>query len=78
MFFQLVVCIAIWICGVAINVYKKFPVFYALPTFGGFLWTSGNMFSVPIIKFIGIGLGSLFWSIIGLITGWCTARFGLY
>ena len=35
--------------------------FYPLPMLGGFLWSTGNLNTVIIIKLIGIGLGSLVW-----------------
>jgi hypothetical protein len=35
-----------------------------------FIWTFGNMISVPVIKFLGIGLGSVYWNIIGEIVAW--------
>ena len=36
------------------------------------------MLSVPVIKFLGIGLGSVYWNIIGEIVAWAIARFGLF
>ena len=104
MFYQLVVCLAIWTVGVAVHIIRGFPTFYALPILGGMFWATGNVNSVPIIKTIGeylrdelivfphlekntwtylfyfpllgVGLGLLTWSGIGLITGWATVRFG--
>jgi hypothetical protein len=43
---------------------------------GGFFWSTGNLNTVPIIKTIGIGLGTLFWNTILLLIGWAVARFG--
>lgn len=77
-FFQLIVCIGIWLSSLVINWYKNNPKFYTLPILGGLIWSSGNVNSVPIIKCLGIGFGSLFWNIIGLLTGWGNARFGWY
>jgi hypothetical protein len=45
---------------------------------GGFFWTCGNCCTVPVIKCLGIGVGSLFWNIVGLIFGWAYARFGWF
>ena len=42
----------------------------------GFIWITGNINSVAVIKLIGIGLGSLFWNASGLLIGWAFARFG--
>lgn len=75
-FFQLVVCIGIWLSSLVIDWYKNNPKFYLLPVIGGLIWSSGNVNSVPIIKCLGIGFGSLFWNIIGLLAGWGNARFG--
>lgn len=38
MFFQLILCIAIWTVGFIVNWARDFPQFYALPMLGGFLW----------------------------------------
>lgn len=78
MFFQLVVAISIWTTGLIVQVAKGFPQFYALPLLGGFFWTTGNCCTVPVIKCIGIGVGSLFWNIVGLIFGWAYGRFGWF
>ena len=61
MFFQLVLCIGIWIVGFFLNCAVNFPVFYAYPMLSGFIWATGNNLVVPIIKTIGIGLGIIFW-----------------
>lgn len=78
MFFQLVVCIGIWLAGFVLNIVRNFPRFYGLPLIGGMLWSTGNNCVVPIIQTIGIGLGMIFWNCIGLVTGWATGRFGLF
>ncbi|CAF1067569.1 unnamed protein product [Brachionus calyciflorus] len=78
MFFQLILCIAIWTVGFIVNCIRNFPTFYPLPIFGGFIWATGNINTVIIIQTIGISLGLIFWVSIELITGWATARFGLF
>lgn len=78
MFFQLILCVAIWTVGFIVNCIRNFPKFYPLPLLGGFLWATGNVNTVIIIRTIGIGLGMLFWGSLGLITGWATARFGWF
>ena len=40
MFFQLVLCLAIWSVGFIVNWARNFPKFYALPMLGGVLWTT--------------------------------------
>jgi hypothetical protein len=78
MFFQLILTTAIWTVGFVVNAIRNFPKFYPLPMLGGFLWSTGNLNTVPIIKLIGIGMGTLFWNTILLIFGWAIARFGWF
>lgn len=40
MFFQLVLCLAIWTVGFVVYWFRDFPKFYALPMIGGVLWTT--------------------------------------
>jgi hypothetical protein len=40
MFFQLVLCLAIWSVGFVVYFIRGFPRFYALPMVGGALWTT--------------------------------------
>jgi glucose uptake protein GlcU len=76
MFFQLIFCIAMWVVGVLVNIFSNFPRFYAFPLLGGALTATANALTVPIIKIIGMGLGTLFWATTSLLTGWITLRFG--
>ncbi len=64
-FFQLLVCIGIWLVGFVLNIVRGFPKFYMLPMLGGALWATGNNMVVPIIQTVGIGLGMIFWNCIG-------------
>lgn len=77
MFFQLILTTAIWTVGFVVYAARGFPTFYALPMLGGFFWSTGNLNTVPIIKLIGIGMGTLFWNTVLLVVGWAIARFGL-
>ena len=76
MFFQLVLTTAIWTVGFIVFAIRGFPTFYPLPMLGGFFWSTGNLNVVPIIKLIGIGMGTFFWNTILLVVGWAVARFG--
>lgn len=38
MFFQLILCIGVWLVGFVVYCFRNFPKFYAMPLFGGFLW----------------------------------------
>lgn len=78
MFFQLMMITGIWMVGFIVNWFRNFPRFYPLPMLGGFLWSSGNLNTVPVIKTIGIGLGTLFPNVILLCLGWAIARFGWF
>jgi hypothetical protein len=78
MFFQLFVSIGIFSSSFIVDCIQNFPKFYALPILGGFFWTMGNLASVPVIRFLGIGLGSLFWNVASIIIGWAIPRFGLF
>jgi drug/metabolite transporter (DMT)-like permease len=40
LFFQLVLCIGIWIVGFFVNIIQGFPQFFGLPLLGGFFWVS--------------------------------------
>jgi len=79
LFFQLVLCKAICISGLIVHWVRGFPSFGGImPVWGGILWAFGNASSVVIIKFLGIGLGSVLWNIICLISGWAMCRYGWF
>lgn len=78
LFFQLVLCMAIWTVGFIVHCFRQFPRFYPLPLLGGFFWATGNINTVPIIKCIGIGMGMLLWGTTSLVIGWANARFGWF
>uniref|UniRef100_H2ZNU7 Transmembrane protein 144 n=1 Tax=Ciona savignyi TaxID=51511 RepID=H2ZNU7_CIOSA len=78
MFFQWVLCAAIWIAGLVNNCITNFPTFYPLAMLGGFLWATGNICVVPIIKSIGLGIGMLIWGSFNLLSGWASGRFGWF
>lgn len=70
MFFQLILCVAIWTVGFVVNCIQGFPKFYALSMLGGVFWCTGNINTVIIIKCIGLGLGLLIWATTSLVFGW--------
>ncbi len=45
---------------------------------GGFLWCTGNMMSVPVIKLIGLSLGLLIWGTTNMLMGWSSGTFGFF
>uniref|UniRef100_A0A8C0B9R0 Transmembrane protein 144 n=1 Tax=Buteo japonicus TaxID=224669 RepID=A0A8C0B9R0_9AVES len=78
MFFQWILCASIWIVSLVINLIQNCPRFWPLAMVGGFLWATGNVTVVPIIKTIGLALGLLIWASFNLLTGWASSRFGWF
>ncbi|XP_060566093.1 transmembrane protein 144-like isoform X1 [Ruditapes philippinarum] len=78
MFFQWILCMAIWCSGLVVQMIRKSPKFYPLAMLGGLLWETGNICVVPIIKTIGLGLGLCIWGMTNLLSGWATGRFGMF
>jgi len=78
LFFQLIVCVYIWAIGVCTCFVRQSFELHMLPMLGGFLWATGNLCKVPIIKCIGIGMGQIIWATTNCVVGWAIARFGLF
>ena len=78
LFFQLVVTMYIWTIGIAMCFIRNSFNFQLLPMLGGFLWATGNLCKVPIIKTIGIGMGQIIWATTNCLVGWAIARFGMF
>ncbi|PAV56002.1 hypothetical protein WR25_14364 isoform B [Diploscapter pachys] len=78
LFVQWVECSIVFLAGFLINCIRGFPEFQWIAAIGGALYATGNVFSVPIIKGLGMGLGFLLWSSVQVIVGWGVARFGLF
>jgi glucose uptake protein GlcU len=78
MFFQWVLCCAIWCCGVVVYCFQGCPTFQPVAMLGGAIWATGNIMSVPIIKTLGLSLGLLIWGQTNMIVGWATGYFGLF
>ncbi|KAF8360658.1 hypothetical protein PRIPAC_87581, partial [Pristionchus pacificus] len=77
-FVQWVQCAVVFIVGFFINIARGFPAFNYIAAIGGVLYATGNVFSVPIIEGIGVGLGMLIWGTIQVLVGWGVARFGIF
>jgi len=71
-------CSAIWFIGLIVQFARGSPQFEPLAAVGGLLWCTGNMFTVPTIQCIGLGLGLLIWGASNLMMGWASGAFGLY
>jgi len=77
-YFQWVMCTAIWISGFVVNIVMGCPKFQPLACLGGVIWCTGNMMVVPCVKTVGLALGLLIWGMTALLTGWFTGHFGLF
>ncbi|XP_073461890.1 transmembrane protein 144 [Aquarana catesbeiana] len=78
MFFQWILCAAIWIVALVVNLILRCPKFWPLAMVGGCVWATGNITVVPIVKTVGLGLGLLLWASTNLLTGWASSRFGMF
>ncbi|CAJ0576252.1 unnamed protein product, partial [Mesorhabditis spiculigera] len=54
------------------------PTVYPLVMFGGALWCFANSFCVGLMNKIGMAQAILIWNTSSCLTGWATARFGLF
>ncbi|XP_043343500.1 transmembrane protein 144 isoform X3 [Cervus canadensis] len=78
MFLQWVLCAAIWLVALVVNLILHCPKFWPFAMVGGCIWATGNIAVVPIIKTIGLGLGILIWGSLNALTGWASSRFGWF
>ena len=77
-FFQWVLCLAIWCVGLVVYAIQGFPTFQPGAMLGGAIWATGNIMCVPIIKILGLSLGLLIWGQTNMLIGWATGYFGLF
>ncbi|XP_072039528.1 transmembrane protein 144-like, partial [Amphiura filiformis] len=78
MFYQWIMCSAIWQTGLVVHLVRDNPTFHPSAMIGGMLWATGNVTVIPIIKTIGLGLGMLLWGTVNLASGWASGHFGLF
>ncbi|XP_023371811.1 transmembrane protein 144 [Otolemur garnettii] len=78
MFLQWVLCAAIWLVALVVNLILQCPKFWPFAMVGGCIWATGNITVVPIIKTIGLGLGILIWGSFNSLMGWASSRFGWF
>ncbi|XP_077617573.1 transmembrane protein 144 isoform X2 [Crocuta crocuta] len=78
MFLQWVLCAAVWLVALVVNLVLRCPKFWPFAMVGGCIWATGNIAVVPIIKTIGLGLGILIWGSFNALTGWASSRFGWF
>lgn len=82
-FFQWVLCSAIMVSGIVLfliqcSIADECPAFEPLAAVGGFIWCSGNILVVPIIKSLGLAMGLVIWGSANLLAGWASGKFGLF
>lgn len=77
-FFQFVMCTAIFMTGIPVMIYQGFPEIHGLALFGGFLWCTGNVLCPIAIRLIGMGLGLLVWGSVSMVMGWASGTYGLF
>ncbi|XP_043113163.1 transmembrane protein 144b isoform X2 [Puntigrus tetrazona] len=73
MFFQWICCSAIWFVGLVTDTMFRPSRAHPAAMLGGALWATGNITAVPVVKFIGLGLGILLWGSSGLLIGWTSS-----
>jgi glucose uptake protein GlcU len=82
-YFQALMAAGIWLVG-AVLFWVQCATSSGCPTFapfsclGGAIWALSNLFLCPIVDTIGVGLCMLFWGCSEMLSGWATARFGLF
>ncbi|KAE9415006.1 hypothetical protein Angca_009900, partial [Angiostrongylus cantonensis] len=77
-FVQWIECSAVLLVGYAINVIRGFPPFQWIAAIGGVLYATGNIFAVPVVNGLGMGVAFLIWGSMQIIVGWSVSRFGLF
>ncbi|XP_052011021.1 transmembrane protein 144b [Xyrauchen texanus] len=78
LFFQWVSCSAIWLVGLVADILFHPSRVHPAAMLGGAIWATGNITAVPVVKFIGLGLGVLLWGSSGLLFGWASSRYGWF
>ncbi|XP_038647669.1 transmembrane protein 144-like isoform X3 [Scyliorhinus canicula] len=78
LFFQWIFCTAIWVVSLVVHLIQQCPQFWPLTMLGGFLWATGNITVIPILKTVGLGMGVLIWATFSLLMGWASSRFGWF
>ncbi|XP_059503303.1 transmembrane protein 144-like [Stegostoma tigrinum] len=78
LFFQWIFCTAVWVVSLVVHLIQRCPQFWPLTMLGGFLWATGNITVIPILKTVGLGMGVLIWATFSLLMGWASSRFGWF
>ncbi|XP_071124935.1 transmembrane protein 144-like [Mytilus edulis] len=78
LFFQWIFCSGVMLAGIVVQLIRQQPPFFPIAMTGGVVFAFGNICVVPIVKTIGLGLGFGIWSMVCLLSGWSTGRFGFF
>ncbi|KAM7537475.1 hypothetical protein Aperf_G00000070569 [Anoplocephala perfoliata] len=78
MVFQWIVCTSLAFTLFGLHICLGSARIFPLTLLSGIFWSTGNVTVVPIIKRLGMGVGMLIWSMVNLLTGWATFRFGWF
>ncbi|XP_056328623.1 transmembrane protein 144b [Danio aesculapii] len=78
MFFQWICSSGIWFVGLVVDTLFHPSRAHPAAMLGGALWATGHISAVPVVKFIGLGLGILLWGSSALLIGWASSRFGWF
>lgn len=77
-FFQWVMCNAILLTAIPwVLTNRHNSLLEPLAMLGGVIWCIGNYLTPFIIERLGLGVGSLLWSTVGMITAWASSIFGI-
>lgn len=71
-FFQWMVSVGVWICGLVVHLIHPSPHFYPPAILGGVIWSGGNFLLIPMIRLVGFNTGVLMWSLVFMSSGWST------
>ncbi|WKX92156.1 hypothetical protein Q1695_010298 [Nippostrongylus brasiliensis] len=75
---QLFLCLGAFFVSVVVHALQGFPPFYGFAMIGGILWAISNSFAIIIMNRLGMALAILVWNTLSCLTGWATARYGLF
>jgi hypothetical protein len=83
LFFQLAMCVGIFFVGGSAHVVECAAAgpcapFSPLAALGGAIWALSNLLLIPVVNAVGVGRAMLTWGSAEMLTGWATARFGLF
>ncbi|VDL78034.1 unnamed protein product [Nippostrongylus brasiliensis] len=75
---ELFLCLGAFFVSVVVHALQGFPPFYGFAMIGGILWAISNSFAIIIMNRLGMALAILVWNTLSCLTGWATARYGLF